>query len=247
MPFLRLLPLVFLLSCPLLQAQTAEEIIEKYVAAIGGRARVDSLRAFVCSYEIEGKDGISYYQRPNLARNEISDGATGLIVCTSYDGAAGWSYSNRTGPQPFRLSERFPGVKDSDPVGQPFLSFLVDPVAQGFVVSLVGKVPVDATDCFELRLQHPKSEKEFHFFVDVSTFLIRRTSTFDSSQNPTETVFSDYQRFDGILFPMHQIITLTNQYGVNVTDAHFKKYKKIPRSDVRLFQCFPDVPEPKFD
>lgn len=264
MSFLRLLPLVLLLSSSLLQAQTADEIIEKYVAAIGGRTRVDSLQAFVCSYELSsGNKGISYYQRPNLARNEINSPATDLFICTGYDGNEGWMFNNKIGKQPFRLIDRFPGINDGNPLGQPFISFLINPVEQGFVVNLVGKMTLDSTVCFELRLLHPEAEKEFHFFLDATTFLIRRSrranlkkddihtapdgTTIDRSENKTETVYSDYRRFDGILFPMRQISTLNGQFGDQVTDIYFKNYKKILPADVRLFQCFPDVPAPKFD
>ncbi len=245
-----------LLSARFLQAQTAQDILDKYVEAIGGRARVDSLKSFAFTCEVNGKPGIGYRQRPNLARTEILNSENELFVCTCFDGTKDWAYA-RTQTAPFSPSDRFVKAKPGQPLGLPFISVLVEPEKNGFVTTLIGTTKVDSVHCYELKLLNLNANREYRCFVDVKTFLLRQTrasrpmedfinlpdgGTYDVSQLVTETTYENYRAFDGVLFPMREVST-----SQLVTETLFKTYRTNLSFDPALFKCLPNTKHPKLD
>ncbi|TAK59054.1 MAG: hypothetical protein EPO24_08200, partial [Bacteroidetes bacterium] len=76
-----------------LQAQTADEIIEKYINKVGGIKKIQSVKTLVRSGKFIGGGGFEAgvrqeNKRPNLVRGEFS--IQGMVGINAYDGATGW-------------------------------------------------------------------------------------------------------------------------------------------------------------
>src|SRR5262245_345666 len=90
-------------------AQTAEEIVAKYIKTIGGAEKIEAIKTLRRSGKYTGGGGfeavfIQENKRPEMARQEILiQGITGVYA---YDGKTGWKI------------EPWQGKKDAEPLGE---------------------------------------------------------------------------------------------------------------------------------
>src|SRR5437667_4895437 len=103
-----LMALVSLLALPL-GAQTADEIVAKYVKTIGGMEKIEAAKTLRRTGKFTGGGGfeavvVEQRKRPNMVRQEFS--LQGMTAITAYDGKNGWKIS------PFQ------GKKDPEPLGE---------------------------------------------------------------------------------------------------------------------------------
>ena len=90
-------------------AQTAEEIVAKYIKTIGGVEKIEAIKTLRRTGKYTGGGGfeavvIQENKRPQMARQEFSmQGMTGV---NAYDGKTGWKI------------EPWQGKKDAEPLGE---------------------------------------------------------------------------------------------------------------------------------
>src|SRR5215475_7764311 len=132
-------------------AQTAEEIIAKYVKTIGGAEKIEAIKTLRRTGKFTGGGGfeavvIQENKRPQMARQEFTiQGMTGV---TAYDGKTGWKI------------EPWGGKKDAESLGENDLKSIVedaefdDPLfdyqRKGNAVALVGRDQIEGTDVFKI-------------------------------------------------------------------------------------------------
>src|SRR5215469_7051869 len=90
-------------------AQTADEIVAKYIKAVGGMDKIQAVKTLRRTGKIVAGGGfeiptVQENKRPNMFRQEIS--LQGLTGVTAFDGKTGWKI------QPFQ------GKKDPEPLGE---------------------------------------------------------------------------------------------------------------------------------
>ncbi|HEX9160727.1 MAG TPA: hypothetical protein VF980_03395, partial [Thermoanaerobaculia bacterium] len=194
---------VALLVTPLF-AQTADEIIAKYVKTIGGADRLQAINTIRRTGKYIGGGGFEApisqeNKRPNKVREEFTFG--GLTGVTAYDGRSGWKI------------EPWQGKKDPEPLGEDELKdILVDaefdgPLVnyqqQGNKVEYVGMEPVEGTDSYKLRVSSPNGDVRY-FYMDADYYVPIRIETqrmIRGGLREYEMTLGDYKPAGGVYFP----------------------------------------------
>lgn len=193
-------------------AQTADEIIEKHLAASGGRATLGKITSRVSTGTIalttpvgELKGTVDLYQKkPNKSRTLIKIDATaiggGQITSDQrFDGTNGYVIDSFNGNRDITGDQLEAMKTGSFPT--PFLTYK----ESGMVVALGNGEKVDARDAYVIQLT-PKVGPGVKAFFDAENFMLVKTIiTINVPQlgGPIDQVveFSDFHDVDGIKIP----------------------------------------------
>lgn len=202
-----------------LHAQTADEVIDKYVAAVGG---MDKLKQMKSVY----MEGVSVMQNGNeitsktwkvdnaLMRREIDFGmGKATTVVTDKEG---WMSNPRNGnkfePMPAEAVQM--QQADLDCAGP-----LVNYKAKGHTAELLGKEDLEGTECYKVKLTL-KNGRDVTYFIDTKTNYINavrmkgggmgggmRRPGGGGGDNEVTMMYSDYRKTpDGYVFPYSMTI-----------------------------------------
>lgn len=187
------------------KAQTAEEIVNKHIEAIGGKANYDKLQNVVMEGSMSAQGATINLTITKvlgkLSRQDISVmGMTGYDLTTDKDG---WTF------MPF-MGQSSPVEKTGDMLkaSQQELDFsdaLYNYQAKGTTIELQGKEDVSGTDSYKLRLTSKAGDVET-VYVDPATFFINRVSSIkklNGQEFPVTIDFSDYKDVEGVKFPFN--------------------------------------------
>ena len=221
-------------------AQTADEVIEKSIAAMGGRAAMEQ-------DQVAGDDRPSRCRRPqatsparrdlNAAPNKIRTvikadlsafGAGQLLVDQRFDGTTGYVLDSLQGNRDITGSQ-LDGMKNNS-FPHPFLNYK----ALGMAVTLSGKGKVGDREAIILKMQ-PTTGTPITQYIDAETFMPLRTvitanvpQMGDVEQNADP---SDFRVLDGVKVPYAVRISSSVQ-GVTMT---FSKVEHNVTIDEKLF------------
>ena len=192
--------------------QTADEIIEKHLAATGGRAALGKVTSRMSNGTIalttpvgELKGTIDLYQKkPNKTRTLVKIDATaiggGQITSDQrFDGTSGYVIDSFNGNRDI-TGDQLEAMK-SGSFPTPFLNYK----ESGMTVALGNHEKVDTRDAYVVQLT-PKAGPGVKAFFDVETFMLVKTIiTINVPQlgGPIDQVveFSDFRDVDGIKLP----------------------------------------------
>jgi outer membrane lipoprotein-sorting protein len=222
--------------------QTADDVVEKHLAAIGGRAALGKLtsRKSTGTVTIGTPNGdltgpIEIYAKPpnklraymqlDLSSLGVSDK---MILEQKFDGAAGWMVNSMQG------STAIVGNQLQNMRNNTFPSPLLSYKATGTKIELLPKEQVGGKDAIVL-LVTPKEGSVARLFLDAESYLIVRTvakisspevGEFEQTNEP-----SDYRDVDGVKIAFAQkntsaVQTLTIrldkvEHNVPIDDAMF--------------------------
>jgi hypothetical protein len=184
--------------------QTADELIDKNIAAKGGIEKMKALKTLRVQGRFDGGGGFTAMvtqenMRPNLYRSTFA--LQGMTQVEAYDGATAWQI------QPFG------GHKDPELVGEDgmhnvlisadFDGPLVDYKAKGNTVEYLGHDVVDGDDALRLKVTL-KNGDVMYYYLDPDTFLeIRRETEYHIRGSVRATVedLGSYKPVNGVMFP----------------------------------------------
>ncbi len=188
---------------------TAEQIVEKNVAARGG---LDAWRkigtmAWLGHVETPNVPGgsmpfILEFRRPNQTRFSVDpQGQPGMRV---FDGSNGWKVrpagNGSADVQPY-ANEELKAARDGAGLDGP----LIDYQTKGIGVALDGPDNVDGQPAYRLLIKLPSGSRQ-HVWVDAKTFLdIRSDREAVDKQGRTGIIWTSYRNFqsvDGLRIPM---------------------------------------------
>jgi outer membrane lipoprotein-sorting protein len=186
---------------------TAEQIVEKNIAAKGGLEAWRAVQALSFSGKMEagGKDDVQLpfsmeLKRPRRMRVEIEFARNTAIQV--YDGMQGWKirpFLGREDVEPFTPEELKSAAMDSELDGP-----LVDHALKGTAVQLEGMEKVEGHDTYRLRLT-TKGGQVRRLWVDATTFLETKIEglprRLDGRMHPVEVYYRDYRPVDGLMVP----------------------------------------------
>ncbi len=191
------------------QAQTADEILAKYFANIGGLDKLKSLQSFTQTGKASqmGQEFplIVYAKAPNKIKVVLNIQGTELIA-EAYDGTTAWMLNPFGGGiDPVKMDDEMAKeVKDKE-----FQDDFIDYKKKGHEVTLEGTEEVDGVKCYKIKLVRNKNNAkddvtEFHYFDSENFVPICQVSFVPNGpQKGTEirSYKSDYQDVNGLMFP----------------------------------------------
>jgi outer membrane lipoprotein-sorting protein len=236
--------LLFSASAATVSAQTADEVIEKSVTALGGRAAHAKVKSRVTAGTIvlttPGGDIEGAIELTNAAPNKSrmllkadlsALGAGPLVIDQRFDGSAGYVLDSLQGNREI-TGNQLDNLKNGS-FPHPFLTFK----DIGTKAELKGKEKVGDREAF-LLIFDPTTGSEQRQYIDAETYLpIRMVMTVNVPQLGQDveqiTEFLDYKEVDGIKIPFRlksssaiQNFTITVskvEQNVKVDDTLFVK------------------------
>jgi outer membrane lipoprotein-sorting protein len=186
-------------------AQTADEVVARYIAARGGLAKIKAVKSERVTGTISfgpHTDGpfIVERERPQKMHMEIT--VTGKILIRVYDGkSAGWVYNaflSSPSVQPMSEAEVRGVFEEADFEG-PF----VDSKAKGNLIELVGKAEVDGKPAWKLKLTNRNGEVSYFLFDAVTGLNLEVLETHKNGDQEiaSETYFRDFREVNGLKYP----------------------------------------------
>jgi hypothetical protein len=194
------------------KAQTADEIITKYVTATGGLDKIKGLKTEKTTLTIEtGGMTINqtmYRKRPGMIREEtLLQGKTSLQV---FNGKEGWIVNPFTGRETVE-SMTEDDIKEmklqSDMDGE-----LIDYSQKGYKVTAEGEEDVDGSMSYKLKLVTDKNDV-MYFFIDKETsYLVKQTTkqkNSDGSESEQSILFSNFKNVEGHTIPFEMEVNVS--------------------------------------
>ena len=225
-----------LLTAGHLFAQTADEIVNKHIEALGGKAKLSAIKTIYTEYDMEVMNntasGISYLVNGKGYRNEIDFGGQKIIQCVTDKG--GWGINPMMGQT---SAEAMPEdqVKNSQAqltVGGP----LMDYASKGSTLELQGRDSVNGVSAYKLKLKSKEGAETTMWIDPASYYILKSTNKANIGGQDVETsaVFSNYKKTDyGYVMPTNTELTLPQGFSLNITNKKVEINKEI---DPKLFE-----------
>ena len=158
-----LIALIALTALPL-SAQTADEIVSKYIKTIGGMDKLQAVQSLRRSGKFTGGGGfearvMEEKKRPGEIRQEFA--IQGMVGVNAYDGKSGWKiepWQGKKDAEPLGEEEMKSIVEDSD-----FDGPLVNYASKGNKVEYVGVDPVQGDDTYKLKVTLKNGDVQYYY------------------------------------------------------------------------------------
>src|SRR5262245_45241040 len=233
---LTLVATVFLLArTDVARAQTADDVIEKHLAAIGGREALGKITSRTMTGTIalstpagEVTGSIQVFNKaPNKARSVIKVdlsqfGVGELTVDQRFDGMVGYVLDSMNGNRDVTGSQLDNMRNNAFPT--PLLTYKTS----GAKVELLGKEKVGDREAFVVQLT-PKTGSPSKQFFDAETYMLLKTLTTVNIPQVGQDVeqvgeFADYRAVDGVKVP-HTVKSMNpiQSFTITVTSVEHNK------------------------
>jgi hypothetical protein len=218
-----------LLCTAFASAQTADEIIGKYVNALGDKGYINQITSVYMEGRMDamGNPGTVKTTLVNGKgfKQEIDINGTSVVMC--YTDSMGWQINPMTGNY---SAENMPdnqylSGKDQIYAGGPFMT---DYQAKGYKVELEGQETVGSVNAYKLKVLSPDNMEAIYYFDPESYYLIRLVEKAEMMGQPMdiEMTFSNYQKPDnGYTMPYTMEINYGGQFFLvsNITKVEINK------------------------
>lgn len=185
-------------------AQNVDEVINKHIAAMGGKEKLTALKTVRLTGSVEVGPNLKAPVNMCIVDNKASKmeiSLQGLTMIQAYDGTQGWMVNPFGGnKEPEMMNEdMIKEFKEQTDLAGPLFNYK----EKGHQVELVGKEDMEGTDTYKLKVVK-KNGNISYMYLDASSFLqLKETSKSISNDQEveSETLLSDYRNVDGIMFP----------------------------------------------
>lgn len=203
---------------------TADQILDKYIQAVGGAAKAATLKSFIAKGTIEGYD--TYHVKVPIEVYAVAPSKRMVVwhtqngdSTTVFDGVNGWVAMVNN---PVRLVPTLPGGETDGAKLDADLSFPVNIKAAlkdwriGFPVTAIDDKPVNVVQ------GRGAGNTRIKLFFDADSGLLVRSLRFNDTvvgPVPTQIDYADYREVAGVKVPHTVVITWTdNQQKIIFTD-----------------------------
>lgn len=201
----RMLPFI-LLCFTKAHAQTTDEIVAKYINAIGGKdawEKVNSMKEDAIM-DINGTEvNLTFVAEQNKGYKQIFSfaGMTGYTIFTPSAGYNFYPWQGHIKPEAITSEELKEGEDNMDVQG-PLLNYK----EKGHTADYVGTDDFEGTECYKIKLTE-KSGKIITYYIDPSNYFIIHSVTItkaNGQENESKTDYSNYKKLpEGIWIPMN--------------------------------------------
>ncbi len=220
----KLLVAVLAFTALSVNAQTADEIVQKYAASMGGLDAYNKVTSakLTGTYSVQGNDlalTVVILNGKGM-RNDVE--AMGQSVTSVYYNGKGWKVNPFAG---VTVPTDVTGTELNDfKIQSYFAPQLMDYKARGHQVELVGKETVEGTETYKLKLTNKDDGKTTTYNISAKDYTMLRSTTSREIQGQTmdvESWFSDLKDIGGVKFFMTRDSKIEGQVFQTV------KYDKI--------------------
>ncbi|MFL5331258.1 MAG: VPS10 domain-containing protein [Gemmataceae bacterium] len=238
-------------------AQTADELVSKYITAIGGMEHIQAIKSIRRTTKYVGGGAeivvVEENKRPNRIR--IDTTMMGLTGVDAFDGQQGWKiepWGGKKDVEPLNEEEMRSFVLAADLDGP-----LVNYQAKGHKIENLGSEAFEGTDTFKLKVTL-KNGDALTYFLDKDTYVpikIETTRFIRGAERQYETILGNYKQVAGVYFPYsiesgskgsprrQQQVIEKIEVNKPIADERFLKPGTKPKADQASTD--PTTPEPK--
>jgi outer membrane lipoprotein-sorting protein len=217
------------LVCSLSIGQTADEIVQKHIQAIGGADAWKKVNSVYMegAMNVMGRDvevKITQLHQKGSRQDISVAGINNYTISTPTYGYNYWPVQGQTKPEPMTPEDVKEGIDDLDLQGN-----LIDYQAKGHAIEYLGTEDIDGTECHKLKVVRKNSGEQTIFIDPASYYIVRSVSKRKSNGQEMElkSDLSDYRDVNGLKIP-HSI---AQAFGTIV----FKTVKLNEPVDEKLF------------
>jgi outer membrane lipoprotein-sorting protein len=213
---------------------TADQILEKYAQAVGGRAAFQKLTSRVATGTLEDQEGNSFSielwaKAPARFRFEVTVPNYGPIV-QAYDGSAAWDSNPSEGVRDLSGGARANRIRNSQFYREVNLRQLYKSLR------VTGTSKIGELNVLVVEATPAEGAPDVFYFAADSGLLLRRDSHYEDQGQTIafETHYEDYREVDGVKLPFalrrvgqdnsnFTIRLATIQHNVPIDDSKFSK------------------------
>jgi outer membrane lipoprotein-sorting protein len=184
-------------------AETADDVIGKYVAARGGLDKIKAIQSLEMKIKAN-QQGLEFpgkmdLKRPEKMRLEMT--IQGKTMIQAYDGKTAWMIMPFIGspdPQTMSADEAKDVIEQADMDGP-----VVDYKAKGHSVELLGKEDVEGSPAYKLKVTLKNGDVSY-VYIDTETALqVKETSKRkqQGSEIEVDSYLTNFKPVNGVLFP----------------------------------------------
>ena len=187
------------------QDQTADQIVNKYVDAIGGKEAWSKVNSIVMTgnMKVNGTDiGMvsTVLNKKGIRQDITAMGMAGYNIITPTSGWNFMPFQGQKEPEPVTADDLKESQEELDVEGN-----LIDYSAKGHTIELLGTDDVDGVNAFKLK-ETLKSGKIETIYIDPSTYYVIRViakQKANGQETDVTTDLSNYQKLpEGLIVPM---------------------------------------------
>lgn len=192
-----------LVSMPL-SAQTADDIIAKYVKTVGGMDKIQAVKTLRRSGKFTGDGGFEAVvmqenARPNKVRQEFS--LQGMTAINAYDGKTGWKIDPFGGKKDAEAlsEEEMRGIVEDADFDEPLVNYQ----QKGNKAEFVGLDQVEGTDVYKLKVTLATGDVRY-YYMDTDYFVpikIESKRMIRGTEQELESSIGDYKEVAGWYLP----------------------------------------------
>jgi hypothetical protein len=210
-------------------AQTADEIVTKYIDAVGGKDKLSQIKTVYMenTSQVMGNEGPSTISGINGVGYKIVSEINGQTIITVITDKGGWQvnpFAGATTPTPLP-DEMFKQMKSKLDLTGPLYNY----AAKGNKVELAGKEAGE----YKLKVTD-KDNQEITVLIDSATYYITKMSSMANFMGQTievSSTFSNFKKTDlGLVFPFSIEISYGGQFTVSNTVNKIELNKPIDSS-----------------
>jgi hypothetical protein len=223
-----LLTISFMAAPLLMHAQTADEIISKYVEAIGGKNNLSKINSMYMenSLEVMGNASPSQTVILNGKGSKTVSEIMGQKMVQCYTEKGGWMINPMAGSnEPVDM----PADQYNAGKSQMYITdILFDYATKGYKVEYLGTENVGSINTYKLKVLSPDNIT-LHYFIDPATnYVIKMNMTTNmmGQEMTISNTLSDYRKTaDGMVLPFKNEVDYGGQFSMvlNVKKVEFNK------------------------
>ena len=214
--------LILITSPSIVFAQTAEEIVSKYIDAIGGHEAWLNVNGLEMHGHMINSRGIRipFYNASFTSGKGISwmEFQGNKYVVYAYNGNVVWGSNQQTLKPEIKDSESLENYKRSiNEIPNPFINY----AQKGYSIHLLGTEHVNNKKAYKIKLSKTptlsngkEQENIDYYYFDATSFLpikLDRISEAQGQQRVSETYFKNYQSVDGYIMAFATEIYVNKQ------------------------------------
>lgn len=196
------------------QAQTADEVIEKYLTAIGGKEKLSKITSteMNTSLSFSGMEVPIYIYADKEGRSFVKYNIGGSdVVAQSFDGKVGWGQNQMTMKAEEVTADQLDNMKQAKlEFPDPFYDYK----SKGFTAEYLGKETKEGTECYKIKLTKLPMMVEgkkvpnvtFYYFDTENNVPIMTETEIPAGPSKGQMAggkMGEYTEVEGVMFPFN--------------------------------------------